>query len=209
MKENELYVRIEQHSLVTKETVRLEDVAKLYGLDKESVNELGGLVLAEFTGEKDDTKVFSILKVIELVHEVQPSWSVNNMGETEFVVEYKAAIRTNKVLDYGKSAIVSLVAFFGAAFTIMTFNTDVNVGEVFAQFYELVMGRTHSGGTILELSYCVGLPIGILVFYNHFSKRKIHNDPTPIQIEMRKYEEDIDKALIKNAEREGKTIDVP
>jgi len=51
------------------------------------------------------------------------------------------------------------------------------------------------------------LPVGILVFYNHFRRRKIKDDPTPIQVEMHTYEEQVNKTLIAAASREGKTID--
>jgi stage V sporulation protein AA len=70
------------------------------------------------------------------------------------------------------------------------------------------MGSEKAGGTILEICYSIGIPIGIIVFYNHFSKAKLSNDPTPLKIQMRLYEEDLDKTLIANANREDKIIDV-
>ncbi len=33
-------------------------------------------------------------------------------------------------------------------------------------------------------------------------------DPTPIEVEMRKYEADVNTTLVDTADREGKTIDV-
>ena len=51
-------------------------------------------------------------------------------------------------------------------------------------------------------------PIGILIFYNHIGKKKITDDPTPVQVAMRKYEQDVDMTYIEESSREGKTIDV-
>ena len=110
-------------------------------------------------------------------------------------------------MEYVKTVLVSLVIFFGAAFTIMTFNEDVSVGDVFDKMYNLVMGVDKSGGSIIEICYAIGLPVGILIFYNHFRRRKIKDDPTPIQVEMHTYEEQVNKALIARASREGHTID--
>ena len=73
---------------------------------------------------------------------------------------------------------------------------------------ELVMGNPATGGSILEISYSIGIPIGIIVFFNHFSKIKINSDPTPLQVQLRLYEQDENTAIIKNASREKKTIDV-
>ena len=48
----------------------------------------------------------------------------------------------------------------------------------------------------------------LLVFYNHFFRKILQDDPTPIQVEMRKYEEELNSAMIQDSAREGKTIDV-
>ena len=88
----------------------------------------------------------------------------------------------------------------------MTFNTDVSVGEVFDNLYYLVMGTKKNTGSVLEIAYSVGILLGIFGFYNHFKGQKLHDDPTPIHIEMRNYEEEMNKAIIKDADREGKTI---
>ena len=50
--------------------------------------------------------------------------------------------------------------------------------------------------------------MGILVFFNHIGKKKITSDPTPIQVEMRKYEQDVDMTFIENAGRKGHEHDV-
>ena len=90
----------------------------------------------------------------------------------------------------------------------MTFNNDVSVSSVFGEIYLLIMGKEASGFTVLEGSYSVGLALGILVFFNHFSKWKLNTDPTPLEVEMRTYEDNISKTLIQNAERKEQDIDV-
>ena len=85
----------------------------------------------------------------------------------------------------------------------MTFNNDANVTDVFAKLYEMVIGTRADGPTILEASYSVGLAVGIMLFFNHFASWKITVDPTPIEVEMRLYEENLNKTLIKNGGRKG------
>ena len=103
---------------------------------------------------------------------------------------------------------VCLTVFLGSAFAIMTFNEDASVDKLFELIYKTVMGKEKSGSSLLEIGYCFGLPIGTIVFFNHFTRFKIDNDPTPLQIQMRLHEEDINKTIIENASREGNTIDV-
>ena len=107
-----------------------------------------------------------------------------------------------------KIVFVSLISFFGTAFTIMAFHNDIGINEVFTKVYEMVMGQSSDGYSILELSYSIGLAVGIITFFNHIGGRRITKDPTPIEVEMRVYETDVNKALIETADREGKMLDV-
>ena len=70
------------------------------------------------------------------------------------------------------------------------------------------MGEKSSGCTMLELSYSIGLMVGIILFYNHIGKRRITQDPTPIEVSMRSYEKDLTEAMTSAWGREEKTIDV-
>ncbi len=132
---------------------------------------------------------------------------IQNIGEKDFVIEY-APKEEPKWLLYLKTVVLCILIFFGSAFTIMTFNNDVGVGEVFADFYQQVMGSESNGFTVLEICYSIGLFLGIMVFFNHVGHKKITPDPTPIQVEMRTYEKDVDTTFIENCGRKGSSNDV-
>lgn len=89
----------------------------------------------------------------------------------------------------------------------MAFHNDIGIREVFGQVYELISGQRAQGLTALEISYSVGLALGI-IFFNHIGGRRITKDPTPIEVEMRNYEDDVNNALAETADREKKTLDV-
>lgn len=206
--EDILYVKVEQNIPVTKRELTLKDVATLYSVNKSMVQKLEKEPF--YTIPKDGQKLtmFTITKVYETIHKLYPQITIENLGELDFIVEYEEGKKPSKAWEYVKVVLVTAVVFFGAAFTIMTFNEDVNVSGVFEKIYQIVTGGVKTGGGILEISYAIGMPIGIIVFYNHFKRRDIKNDPTPIQIEMRSYEEQMNKAMLKSSAREGKTIDV-
>ena len=131
-----------------------------------------------------------------------------NLGEVSYIADHHGKKKENVWLQRAKTAAVCVIAFFGAGFAIMTFNNDVSVTDVFQEIYLLVTGRKSSGFTVLEVSYSIGLFLGIVVFFNHFSKQKINTDPTPLEVEMRLYEENVNKALIDNEGRKETDIDV-
>lgn len=203
-----LYIKIDKNNMVKNKTVFLNDIAKLYSVDTIMVNDLKSQIIFEVPTSKKGNYIFSILKLIENINNAYPKVQIINLGETDFIIHYDPPSKKLKIFEYIKVIVVSLMVFFGAAFTIMTFNEDANVKEVFYIIYKLIMGNEKDGASILEISYSIGIPIGIIIFFNHFSKIKLGNDPTPMQVQMRLYEEDMDKTLIENASREGKTIDI-
>ncbi|WP_066715332.1 stage V sporulation protein AA [Clostridium sp. Marseille-P299] len=202
-----LYIKAEMCSIVTNRKVFLRDVVKLYGTDKKMVKELNEEVVLVVPNEKKCKFAVSVLKIIEILQKQHPNVLVINVGVIDFVIEYIPPGKKKKALEIAKTIFVCLAVFFGSAFTIMTFNEDVSVEKVFDQFYRLVMGHTKSGGSVLEISYSIGLPIGIIVFFNHFTRIKIDSDPTPLQVQLRLYEQDMNTTVIENASREGKSID--
>lgn len=211
-KSETLYLKIPQNTIVTDRHVTLGDIAKMECTDMSIVRQLKQKKIFSFQDvkkkEKNVFQVFSILKIIELIHEDYPNVDVTNEGEQDFIVEYIPNPDKPKWLEVVKVALLCIVIFFGSAFTIMAFNNDVSVPDIFSKLYLQIMGRESSGMTELEVSYCIGLSLGIMVFFNHIGKKKITADPTPIQVEMRKYEQDIDTAFIENAGRKGHSIDV-
>ena len=208
-----LYLKIGKNVVVTDRRVTLGDVAKMECTDQAALRQIRQKKLYSFRAEDDKKKkntlvVFSVLKVIELIHEDYPNLDISNEGESDFIVEYVKSPEKPVWMNCLKTVILCILIFFGAAFTIMAFNNDVGVTDVFAKFYQQITGMESNGITELEICYSIGLAVGIIVFFNHVGHKKITNDPTPIQIEMRKYETDLDTAFINNAERRGHSVDV-
>ena len=46
------------------------------------------------------------------------------------------------------------------------------------------------------------------MFFNHVGRKKLTHDLTPIQVQMRKYEKDVDAAFVEEVSREDQNIDV-
>lgn len=208
-----VYVKAERNSVCCEPQVKLSDVMSVECADPVICAGIKNKTLYSFAknedkGKKKRIEVFSILTVIELIKQDYPQVEVVSYGEQDFVVEYMDAKVQPKWLEIGKVVLLCIIIFMGSAFTIMAFNNDVSVGEVFDRFYGQFMGTDKPQVTEIEIFYCIGLAVGILVFFNHIGKKKITADPTPIQVEMRKYEQDVDTTFIENAGRKGHEHDV-
>ena len=197
MSSTTVYLKIPQVKEVYETEVYLGMIADVHSSDRAAEAKAKAVKVTSFSGEgKEAAYVGNVMDLVD------------NLGETDFVVTYRAKRRKSRLWEWMKTGLVSAVAFFGAAFAIMTFNNDANVTDVFAKLYEMVIGTRADGPTILEASYSVGLAVGILLFFNHFASWKITVDPTPIEVEMRLYEENLNKTLIKNGGRKESGIDV-
>ncbi len=213
MKDCTLYIKIDRNTCVQKAKVLLSDIAKIECERQDILRKVKNIVVYNFDAKKKSGHFHSavsvsILKIIELIHEVSPGSLVVNEGETDFVIEYQKPKQQNEWLDKGKTVFLCIIVFFGSAFSINAFNNDVSIVKIFNQFYYQVMGTMPEGISELEVCYCIGLAIGITVFFNHIGSKKITKDPTPLQVEMRKYENDLDMTFIENASRKEHNIDV-
>lgn len=202
-----VYVKAERCSQVSQKKVYVEDVAELFSNDKRLERRLRREVLLVVQNNEQEKFAFSILKLFEILSAQYTDVEWINVGEEEFIVEYKPTKKISFALELLKTAFVCLAVFFGAAFTIMTFNQDVAVADVFRMMEELVLGNGVES-KVIEIAYSVGLPIGVILFFNHFSRLKIDSDPTPLQVQMRLYEENVNKTVIENASREGRLKEV-
>lgn len=206
-----LYLKIEQNNVVKKPDVVIKDVAKIECENGEAKAKINQMRLYKFDtspkAKKKQSQTFSVLKVIEMIHQEYPHMTVTVLGESDFIVHYVAK-EESKVLQFLKTAVICVIAFFGAAFMIVTFCKEVSMTVVLDFIYTKVTGRTPMNYTPLDISFCIGLPLGVLLFYNHFGKKKLTDDPTPVQVAMRKYEQDVDMTYIESSSREGKSIDI-
>lgn len=203
-----LYVKAEQNVEVYDSNVFLSDVVKMECVDKVILAKVKAIKLLQIHKESPHRYVVSILKIIELIHKQYPELEIQNLGSADVIITYEVDKKKSKMVECMKAVFVVIVSFVGAAFAIMTFNNDSGTNALFAQIYEMFMGKPKEGFSVLELTYSIGLVIGILLFFNHFGKQKFTVDPTPIQVEMRLYEKDIQTTLIDDYSRKGKTLDV-
>lgn len=211
MKQAIVYLKAEKSSKITREKVYLGDVCNIICTEPELEQKLKAVLIYDFgknKNQKSNRAVISILKVIEIIQKIDNNVEIVSLGENDFVLEYVNNKKENKLFVILKVIFVSLICFFGTAFTIMAFHNDINVVGLFEKLYE-ILGQPYMGGAgPLEIGYSLGLGIGIVVFYNHIGKRRITKDPTPLEVEMRIYEDDVNQTLIDTADREGIEVDV-
>lgn len=210
-----IYIKGNANVEVTKRDVKLGDLVQMECTNEAVIPKLKTVKVTKFreTNEKHShhgksRKVVSILKIIECIHREYPGLDVQNLGAQDIIVTYENQKTPSPIVHWIKIIVVVMITASGAAFSIMSFNNDVNTTRLFKQIYELVTGTPSDGFTMLEVTYSIGLVIGILVFFNHFGKKRFSVDPTPMEVEMRMYENDIQTTLVETYSRKGQEEDV-
>lgn len=203
-----VYLKGEQSVAVRDEKVKLKDMATIYCRDPEIKHNLEKLEVMQFPKMKDNKEVISVLRIIEMIKKEYAEIEIQNIGETDIIVFYHCPKKPKKYWQYAKIIGVCVIVFFGAAITIMAYNNDVDLDKLFSNIYLFFTGVQTDKPTVIHLFYSIGLTVGVLVFFNHIMRKRLTDDPTPFEVQMRLYERDVNDTFILSAGRKGEEKDV-
>lgn len=206
MQQQNVYLKCDRNVEVQSQDVFLSDLGEVRCQDEVLNAKLKTIKVHHFKKGESKRFVISSLTLVEQMEQVCADIAVTVIGETDVLVEWISVDRHKGPVQWAKVVFVSLVSFFGTAFTIMAYHNDIGIHSVFTEVYSIIMGAEPDGVNALEVSYSLGLAGGIILFFNHIGGRRITKDPTPIEVSIRQYEEDVDKALIAMAGREGREL---
>ena len=199
-----VYLKCNRSIEVQSQDVFAKDLGSIWCSDKAVNAKVKSLKVHHFQKEGIKRCVISCMKLVKQMEEACPGISVEVLGEPDILIEWVDVNKHKGWQQWLKILLVSLVSFFGTGFTIMAYHNDVGINEVFTEVYRMVMNKEPGGLNTLEVSYSIGLALGIIVFFNHVGGRRLTKDPTPIEVAMRNYERDVDMTLVEQADREGR-----
>ena len=198
-----LYIQTDMNILIKHPHVYLQDIARLSCSNSKVLNRLRVLPVANLNPDTPGRYTMSVMDLVDLIQKKEPDLDITPLGELSFILTYQPPGKPQMIFEILKVVFISLASFFGAAFSIMTFNTDADVGTLFKQIYQQVTGNVSNGFTILEISYSIGLAAGVLFLFNHFRRHKYSADPTPMQVQMRQYEDNVNTTLLEESSRKA------
>lgn len=185
--------------------VRISDVCTVNCQDKQIQKRIEHIQVCtlDVCGKKHVRRLVALTELIELIEEEMSDVDINPVGENQVLVDYEVN-NQKPVLQWIMTAFMCVFSFIGSMYVIMAYNNDVGTIEIFEKIYNLLGISDYSRMNIIEIAYGVGLALGIIIFYNHFGRFRISDTPTPIQVEMDKYEKDEEDSLIAKLSGTGK-----
>lgn len=210
--ETTIYLSLDASTMVASRQVHIEDIASVFCSQPDIMHNVKKIKLFTFHDNEQGQSVVNALAVIGEILKYDKTVTVQNIGSQDCVVYYRNLNNGHKRTGKIKALFLMLLAFFGTAYSIMSYNGDVGaidlLQDLYFMFTGLDAGTTDAGYKFGILSYCIGLFFGMLLFFNHGLNHKKADDPTPLQVQMRLYERDVNDAIVVDSAREGTSLDV-
>ncbi|MBR2564030.1 MAG: stage V sporulation protein AA [Paenibacillus sp.] len=195
-----VYVRMRSRIRIQRgRAVKLRDIAHVLASSEDQEDRLMELVLLRPGPEDGNLILIDILQIIPRIRQLLPNANVELMGAGHTLVEVMAG---NGKPSKSLFILVWLLLFFGSALTIMNFHADVNMQEVQIRIVEMLTGHRDEHPYLFQLAYSLGIGFGMAVFFNHLFKKKWNEEPTPLEVEMFLYQQNVDQyVVIEESER--------
>ncbi|MEI3162425.1 MAG: stage V sporulation protein AA [Lachnospirales bacterium] len=202
----EIYIKPDKKIQVYKTgPVHIKDIAEIYA-EKNLKKHIENIKIANIKENKNKCYIVSVIDVINSIDKALPGNTINNVGEMDTIIEFSKQKKKNKLWLYSKLLFVALVLFAGSATAIMSFHSDAQMSTVFENYYYIFFGERIENPAVINLPYALGLAVGIIVFFNHFGNKKLTSDPTPIEVELSVYEDDVNTNIIDTLNKEKNNV---
>lgn len=164
---------------------------------------LKGLIIYHVKKEDKHLIVLDIMQIIKRIKEAYPELEVRSVGKPEIIIEILSKATTKKA---NKLAVIFvwILLFIGSGLAIMNFHHDVEMLEVHKRIYFLMTGKEVDKPLILQIPYSIGIGAGMILFFNHLFKKKINEEPSPLEVEMFLYQENLDQYVALNENKENR-----
>lgn len=147
-----LYIQTDKNRKITDPHVRLGDISDLTSNNPEVLQRCKVLRVLTLESGKYGRYAVSVMKLIELIQKKEKQVEVVHVGEPQFILTYEDPAGKSERMSWLKTAFVCLVTFFGTMFSIMTFNTDVDIPKLFERISSQFTSDPR-GLAILEVTY--------------------------------------------------------
>lgn len=197
--DGQIFIRL-RHRIKTgiDQLIYLEDIAQITG-DEFAVQKLSKMPMYHVSKKDRHIAVLDIMHVVKTIKKTWPDIDIQTVGGSEAIVEIDTGKRQLSPVLF---VFVWLLLFVGAALAIMNFHEDVSMRLVHIRLYEMITGKTVEHPYLLQIPYSFGLGFGMILFFNHVFKKRLNEEPSPLEVEMFKYQLDLDHYVALNENKE-------
>lgn len=198
--EKTVYIRMRNRVQTrAKETIYLKDAAQIIA-DDSVLSKLQQIIIHKLTEKDGNIVVIDVMKVIQLISSRFRDVEVQTIGPAQTIIEI---VSKEKGVSVPFFLLIWFLLFFGSALTLMNFHDDVSMKSVQEKIYTIITGKRETKPLLFQIPYSIGLGLGMILFFNHVFKKRINDEPSPLEIEMFNYQMDLDNYVIVNENKES------
>ncbi|OXS61265.1 stage V sporulation protein AA [Cohnella sp. CIP 111063] len=189
-----VYVRMRRRAVVRPgAVVYLGDVARLV-TETALQKRLEKLPLHKVTAADGNLVLIDMLQVVKAIREAEPGLVIETFGEPHVLLEISPAgeVKPRKVV----LVLAWLLLFFGSGMAMMNFHADVNMPAVQLRITELITGKGSKHPWLFQIPYSIGVGMGMLLFFNRLLRKRLNDEPNPLEVEMFMYQENVNHYVI-------------
>lgn len=203
---NTIYIQPKNKVIIPfNKLILLGDLLEIYASDDNLTKNIGNIEFKVEDKDRKGTFVISILSIIPLINIKYPGAPINIIGDTDILLQFQELSHhhVNKIKSL-KAILVCFLLFIGAATAIINFHSDVDMVQSQKTIYRIITGRKEGNLLVLQIPYSIGIGVGMSVFFNHIFKKRINNEPSPLEIEIYMYQENLDQYTKKTRNKNNK-----
>ncbi|QGQ47092.1 stage V sporulation protein AA [Metabacillus sediminilitoris] len=198
--EKTVYIRLRHRIQVQPyDNITIDKIALIVG-DKELSRKIRRILIHKIQPSDKNMVVIDVMHVIKEIHKFDDQIDVQTIGAAQTIVEIMYEKKKISPLLF---CTVWLLLFIGAGLAIMNFHEDVSMQAVHQKIYKMVTGKTNDYPLLLQIPYSIGLGLGMILFFNHLFKKKINEEPSPLEVEIFNYQLDLDQYVAMNENKEN------
>ena len=145
----------------------------------------------------NNTSKYDVIHLGEVIEEVNnrfPKLRLNFLKPEDIIIFFDSYKKDRT--KYIRVFIVAVVVLMGSIMGIMNFHADVNMAHSQFMMVNAITKDAKSYMPYFQIPYSIGLGVGMLLFFNHWFNKKINDEPSPLEIEIFNYQQELDQYLI-------------
>nr|WP_306798728.1 stage V sporulation protein AA [Oceanobacillus saliphilus] len=143
--------------------------------------------------EKDkNIVIIDSFLIIDHLTTIYPELEIQLLGPEQTIIQISDR---KKPINIWVASFVWLLLFIGTAMTIMNFHYDVSMQQVQQKLHFILTGEENEYPLWIQIPYSLGLGLGTLLFFNHWFNKRFNEEPSPLEVEIYNYQQDLSNYL--------------
>lgn len=201
-KENVFIILEKKFSADIDTNIFIKDIGTVFCKDANIQRKIEDLKVVK-TQKEEDWDYIESTDIANKVLEYDPQLDISMFGATDVLIEIKSKEKDNKLFQFVKVALITIVLFLGAGIAIVNFYEDVNMIASLNKIYYSITGINETKPVIFTIPYTIGLGLGIIAFFSRVisSSERRKKEPGPMEVELYLYDTELEDYILNDIKK--------